>query len=85
LIQIKVGGGRRVDAAAMARPTFFQCPNTHLGAQAVMLAAPDPAQPVQVEAVTCSSCRRVHLVDVKTGKLLLQPMPAEPVVRFGIQ
>ena len=54
-------------------------------ADVVMLAAPDPGQPVQVEAVTCSSCRRVHLVDVKTGKLLLQPVPAEPVVRFSVQ
>lgn len=55
----------------MARPIFFQCPITCLGAQSVVMAKPDVDLDKQVEAVSCSSCGRVHIVDVKTGRLLL--------------
>ena len=67
----------------MARPIFFQCPITRLGAQSVLVAEPRDDVKLQVEAISCSVCRRVHIVDVKTGQLL-PSHEFQPIVRYGV-
>ena len=52
-------------------PTFlYRCPNTGFNVQGWV--ADDPAENDDdgYEAVTCPVCRRVHMVNPKTGKLL---------------
>jgi hypothetical protein len=48
----------------------FRCPNTGLNVQGWV--AEDPSEPASeaYEAVTCTACARVHLVDPRTGKIL---------------
>jgi hypothetical protein len=46
----------------------YRCPHTGLHVQAWTDGADDDDQ--TYEAVTCTACQRVHLVNAKTGKLI---------------
>jgi len=49
---------------------IFRCPNTGLNVQGWTTQEPDDSEGDVYEAVTCTACTRVHLVNVKTGKVL---------------
>ena len=48
----------------------FRCPNTGLNVQGWVVEDPSERETNSYEAVTCTACTRVHLVDPKTGKIL---------------
>jgi hypothetical protein len=54
-------------------PTFiFQCPNTGYRVQGFVADDPERGENTDrdsYEAVTCTVCARVHLVNPKTGKI----------------
>ena len=39
----------------------------------------DDVSDTEHEAVTCTACAKVHLINRKTGKLLGQERPTEPI------
>jgi hypothetical protein len=52
-------------------PTFlYRCPNTGLLVQGWIGEDPTNRDEDRFEAVTCTACGRVHLVNPKTGKVL---------------
>jgi hypothetical protein len=48
----------------------FRCPNTGLNVQGWIAENPSEPESESYEAVTCTACARVHLVDPRTGKIL---------------
>jgi hypothetical protein len=48
----------------------FRCPNTGLNVQGWVAEHPSQPESESYEAVTCTACARVHLVDPRTGKIL---------------
>jgi hypothetical protein len=48
----------------------FRCPNTGLNVQGWVADDPSEREPGSYEAVTCTACARVHLVDPKAGTVL---------------
>jgi hypothetical protein len=48
----------------------FRCPNTGLNVQGWVAENPSEPESEAYEAVTCTACARVHLVDPRTGKIL---------------
>ena len=49
---------------------LYRCPNTGLNVQAWVADDPTGSDDDAYEAVTCTACTRVHMVDPKTGKVL---------------
>jgi hypothetical protein len=49
----------------------FRCPNTGLNVQGWIAENPSDPESEAYEAVTCTACARVHLVDPRTGKILV--------------
>ena len=49
------------------RPFLFCCPNTRLNVQAFV--ADDIADADVFRSVECAACRRLHLVNPKTGRV----------------
>jgi hypothetical protein len=48
----------------------FRCPNTGLNVQGWVAENPSEPKSEAYEAVTCTACARVHLVEPRTGKIL---------------
>ncbi|MFY9837743.1 MAG: hypothetical protein WAK55_15005 [Xanthobacteraceae bacterium] len=48
----------------------FRCPNTGLNVQGWVADNPSEPESEAYEAVTCTACARVHLVDPRTGRIL---------------
>jgi len=48
----------------------FRCPNTGKNVQGWVAEDPSEREAGSFEAVTCTACTRVHLVDPRTGKML---------------
>jgi hypothetical protein len=68
LIQIKLSLVVGVEDVVMP-PFLYRCPNTSYRVQG-FVAEEIPAEGDIYEAVTCLACRRIHLVNPATGKLL---------------
>lgn len=49
---------------------LFRCPNTGLKVQGWVAEAPPAASDETYEAVTCTACVQVHLVNPVTGRVL---------------
>jgi hypothetical protein len=50
-------------------PTFvYRCPNTGLNVQGWV--ADDPTERDDYETIVCTACRRAHLVNPKTGRVI---------------
>ena len=47
----------------------YRCPNTGLNVQGWIESEPADGEADLYEAVTCTACARVHLVNPKTGRL----------------
>ena len=54
----------------MGKPILFCCPSTGQNVQGHLTVEPPADGSRQYEALECLSCRRFHLVNVSTGKLL---------------
>ena len=53
----------------MARPVSFRCPNSGLMVQSTLSLKAEPNDQ-RYEPVMCPACRKIHLVNVATGRLL---------------
>jgi hypothetical protein len=54
-------------------PTFlYRCPNTTMAVQGWVADDPTRRTSDSYEAVTCTACTRVHMVNPKTGKVMGQ-------------
>ena len=53
----------------MAAGFVYRCPNTGLNVQGWIESEPADGEADLYEAVTCTACARVHLVNPKTGTL----------------
>jgi hypothetical protein len=53
----------------MAAVFLYRCPNTGLNVQGRIEGEPTDRETDLYEAVTCTACARVHLVNPKTGRL----------------
>ena len=61
-------------------PAFVcTCPLTKLDVPYWLDDEKDDVSETEYEAVTCKACAKVHLINRKTGKLLGQDDPAEPI------
>ena len=49
---------------------LYQCPNMALSVQGWVADDPTEGEAETYEAVTCTACTQVHLVNPKTGKVL---------------
>jgi hypothetical protein len=54
----------------MARPFIFRCKATGLNVQGTIEGDPLPDDRNQYQAVACTACGRLHLVNMATLKLL---------------
>jgi hypothetical protein len=57
--------------ARRGRPVLFRCPETGTNLQHQLDGDPDISEN-EYEAITCLACRKLHLVNRKTGKALGQ-------------
>jgi hypothetical protein len=48
----------------------FRCPRTGLNVQGWIADDPTESEADNYEAVTCTACTRIHLVNPKTGRVL---------------
>jgi len=48
----------------------FRCPNTGLNVQGRVAEDPSEPESESYEAVACTACARMHLVDPRSGKIL---------------
>jgi len=48
----------------------FRCPNTGLNVHGWITDDPTEGEAESYEAVTCTACTRVHLINPKTGRML---------------
>jgi hypothetical protein len=51
-------------------PFIFTCPNTNMSVQHSFDDDDENAGDTEYEAITCPACTRLHLINLKTGKLL---------------
>jgi hypothetical protein len=49
---------------------IYRCPSTACRVQGWVADDPTESEAENYEAVTCTACLRVHLVNLKTGKVL---------------
>jgi hypothetical protein len=56
--------------------TSFRCPTTGLRVQVWTNAADGDADDLY-EAVTCTACQRMHLINIKSGRVLGRPDEGE--------
>jgi hypothetical protein len=49
---------------------LYRCPNTGLNVQGWIADDPTDGEADTYEAMTCTACTRVHLVNPKTGKVV---------------
>ena len=61
-------------------PFTYRCPNIGLNVQGWVTDEAAKSEATSYEAVTCTFCLRVHLVDPKSGKVL-GPGTTDPVMR----
>jgi hypothetical protein len=54
----------------MAHGFVYRCPNTGKNVQGWVADDPTVREQAFYEAVTCTACAQVHLVEPKTGKLV---------------
>ena len=55
---------------AMGVSVVFRCPNTGLNVQGWVADDPTEGEAEAYEAVTCTACTRMHVINLKTGKML---------------
>ena len=60
----------------MAVVFVYRCPNTGLNVQGRIESDPIDRETDSYEAVTCTACTGVHLVNPKTGKLVREEVPS---------
>lgn len=60
----------RRDIACAMPAIIFRCPNTKLNVHGWIVDDPAVKDSDQFEAIACTACTRVHLVNPKTGKVL---------------
>ena len=63
-------GPLRLNGRIMPIGFVFRCPNTGLNVQGWVAEDPSERESESYEAVTCTACTRVHLVDPRTGRIL---------------
>jgi hypothetical protein len=63
-------GGGAIALPCGMPPFLFRCPNTGLKVQGWVADDPSDSDQETFEAVTCTACTRVHLVNPKNGKIL---------------
>jgi len=54
----------------MGVSVVFRCPNTGLNVQGWIADDPAESEAESYEAVTCTACTRLHLINPKTGRML---------------
>ena len=54
----------------MGVSVVFRCPNTGLNVHGWIADDPTEGEAESYEAVTCTACTRVHLINQKTGRIL---------------
>ena len=54
----------------MGVSVVFRCPNTGLNVQGWVANDPTEGEAEPYEAVTCTACTRMHLINSKTGRML---------------
>jgi len=56
----------------MSAPLLFRCPSTGLMSKTVIPSGwPSSAKAVEYRAIDCPACKRMHLINMTTGALLI--------------
>lgn len=68
----------------MSAPLLFRCPSTGLMSRATMPSGwQSSAKALEYRAIDCPACKRMHLVNLTTGALLIDEERQRKVRRCG--
>jgi len=68
----------------MSAPLLFRCPSTGLMSKTVIPSGwPSAAKTVEYRAIDCPACKRMHLINMTTGALLIDEERQRKVQRCG--